>query len=71
MDGDNKLSQGKIVKVLNPKAVLLFFVIEYDLNYLSNLEAEIFWKEFASSNSVRKLLNKASVRADEEGFSFS
>ena len=40
MVGDKKLGQGKIVQVPNPKAILPFFIIEYDLKHVLDLGAE-------------------------------
>ena len=39
MDSGKKLEQGNIVHASNPKAGLPSFVFEYDMNYLSDLEA--------------------------------
>ena len=42
MISDKVLAQRKIVQVPNPKVVINFFIIEYDLNYVSDLEADCF-----------------------------
>ena len=58
MVGDKKLSQGKIAQVPNLKERIPLFIIEYDLNHVSDLKAENILKELHSSNSARKLLKK-------------
>ena len=54
MYSGKKLEQGNIVHASNPKAGLPLFKIEYDLNYVLDLEAE-FLKEVTSLNTVRKI----------------
>ena len=46
MDDDTKLTQGKRVHVPNPKAGHPLYIIEYDINYVSDLEAGIVRKCF-------------------------
>ena len=40
MASDKILAQGKILQVPNPKVGLPFFIVEYDLNYVSYLEVD-------------------------------
>ena len=44
MDGDKEMARENIVHMPNPKAGLLFFIIGYDLSYVSDLEAGNFLK---------------------------
>ena len=53
IDSDKTLEQGKIVKVPNPKAGLTFYIIEYDLNSVSDLEADFFRNKFLPQRQRR------------------
>ena len=70
MVGDNELSQGKTLQGPNPKLVLPLSFIKYDLNHVSDLETEIFRKNFCFLKDSEETIEVRIFRADEEIYHF-